>query len=117
MDTSLTLVLSVGAALLGVCTVYAYALEHTPYKERDTWKTVVVGNGFILIAIGVLSLLEIVDPAIYWLYTGYNVVAGLPIIIWQWTHYAKEQARINAIITDRSPNGQEVEHAADSWRG
>lgn len=117
MDTSFTLVLGVGAALLICCTFYAYALEHTPFREKDTWKTVVIGNGFILIAIGVLALCEVVDPAVYWLITGYNVLAGLPIIIWQLTHYAREQARINAVITDRSPNGQEVEHAADSWRG
>lgn len=116
MDTSLTLTLLVGAALLLCCTIYAYALEHTPYRERDTWKTVVIGNGFILIAIGALALCEVVDVAFYWLLTSYNVLAGLPIIVWQLTHYAREQARINAIVSDRSPNGQEVEHAVDSWQ-
>lgn len=117
MDSRLTLILIVGAVLCLVCAVYAWALEHVTYAERDTWKAVVVGNGFILIALGALSLCDVVAAAVYWLIVGYNVVAGLPVIIWQLVHYAREAGQIEAQIAERrSRNGQEEEEHAINAR-
>lgn len=117
MGSQLTIILSVSGALCLWCAGYAWALEHTPFPERDTWKTVVIGNGFILIAIGIDVLLGAVDAAVYWLCVGYNAAGGLPVIIWQLVHYAKEQGRVEAVVAPRHSNGQEEPHAIDTRRG
>jgi hypothetical protein len=119
MDNRSGLILAVGAALCLWCALYAWALEHTPYEPKDIWKTVVIGNGWILIALGILALLGAVEAEVYWLAVGYNGAAGLPVITWQLIQHAREAGRRETTIQPRPGVETEEEdaYATHAWRG
>lgn len=75
-------------AALGVAvTAYAMFLNHPPINQWYTpdwvWLTVAGGNGLILLAILALAFIGELSLWQFWLMVIANVVAGIPIVIWQ----------------------------------
>jgi len=79
-----------------VCALYAVFLQriHDLYTPDWTWVTVVGGNVLIGMALLALCLSGVLPLAAFWHLVGLNVVAGLPIIIWQlWQMGVRNGAR------------------------
>jgi hypothetical protein len=68
-----------------VCTLYAVFLQriHDLYTPDHIWLTVVGGNVLIGMALLALCLFGILPLAAFWHLLALNVVAGIPIIVWQ----------------------------------
>jgi ABC-type glycerol-3-phosphate transport system permease component len=116
MNAALIITIVDGVLLFLASALFAYALSRTRYRERDTWKTVGIGVGLILIATGLLVLIEIIAREPWWIFVIYTLVAATPIIVWQEVHYAGLEAKLDEAIHRR--NGQETEHATtDARRG
>ena len=66
-----------------VATVYALLLEamNAKYNPWWTWLTVVIGDGFILLALWLFE--QRGTPLIFWRCFWTFFAAGLPIVIWQ----------------------------------
>lgn len=80
-------VASIAIGLVIVASAYAAILNIRSVREwytpDRTWVTVVIGDGLIIGALGVLALLNEVTWRFWWIAFGYTCAAGAPIIIWQ----------------------------------
>jgi hypothetical protein len=91
------------------CWAYAFLLNlrivHDWYYPDRIWVTVVFGNGFI---VGALYLLEFWGVALNaWLVLYANMVAGVPIILWQVSQQAENRGARDEMEGgphDRSPH-------------
>lgn len=73
-----------------ICVLYALILEqlHDLYVPRGLWLTVVIGNGLVIGALGMMEYYGIALDTTVIVQT--NVVAGAPIVAWQlWQNYKR----------------------------
>lgn len=79
-----------------MCVLYAIVLEqlHDRYVPKWLWLTVVIGNGMV---IGALGMMQFYGVALdIWIILQTNAAAGAPIVAWQlWQNYrrTKEMAQ------------------------
>lgn len=68
-------------------TLYAVLLSYEPinqwYTPDWTWLTVIGGNSLILLALLGLYFVGELPLRAFWLAVAANVVAGIPIVVWQ----------------------------------
>ena len=93
-----TKILIVLAALFAVCVAYAIILDRHPhwYVPDGTLYTVIVGVGFITIAIFALELWGVAAPGTGWLVFFADCAAGFPIGVWQFIQRARNNGRRQA---------------------
>lgn len=96
-------VLIVLAVLFLVSTTYAIVLDRHPqwYIPDRTWLTVVIGNGFIVLALAAMELWGIALTSAH--VVAANATAGAPIIIWQLVQTARRNGEREARLRNKRP--------------
>lgn len=93
---------AIAIGLTLVSSLYAYVLNKRQVREwytpDRTWITVVIGDGLIIIALGVAVLTDQIAWGAWWIVFGYTCAAGAPIIIWQLYRRWKRRQRAAQVL-------------------